>query len=92
MFFLLIIGKPPQFEVRHMDANASISANSMPVPERHATKEPVATSNDYEDAEDMHIEDVADDSFDRVKKLRNSRSESSTRRVYVYTYKVTEAA
>lgn len=75
-----------------MDANASISANSMPVPERHHTKEPVATSNDYEEAEDGHIEDVADDSFDLVKKLRNSRSASSTRRVYVYTYKVTEAA
>eukprot|EP00268_Persea_americana_P023185 TRINITY_DN22844_c0_g1_i1.p1 TRINITY_DN22844_c0_g1~~TRINITY_DN22844_c0_g1_i1.p1 ORF type:complete len:705 (+),score=125.49 TRINITY_DN22844_c0_g1_i1:216-2330(+) len=86
----ILAGKPPQFEVCHMDANASISANSMPVPERHHTEEPVATSNDYEEAEDRHIEDAEDDSFDRVKKLRNSRSVSSTRRVYVYTYKILE--
>lgn len=87
----ILAGKSPLFEVRQMDANATITTKPTLVPEKHHKGGSVAASNDYREAEAESIEN-ANFSAEGTKKWKSNRPGSNkSSPVRVYTYKILEA-
>ncbi|XP_057979241.1 protein SEEDLING PLASTID DEVELOPMENT 1 [Malania oleifera] len=88
----ILTGKPPLFEVRHINAQANNSLQPTPTHERNHLEASVLTSNEGKNAAVESDEKDEDDPPNHSKKW--GRNESVTRRsspVCVYPYKILEA-